>query len=383
MAISGFAGLTGSGKSYNVISQVILPTLKEGRHIVTNIPLTDNTINEFGSDSFTQFEINKDFKPADFFKEDNIKKGSIYIIDECQKIWQQGKKVNNFSEGEIAFFTEHRHMVGENGYTTEIVVITQDFSQVSTFLRNLINQTWVCTKLTKTGLDTKYRVDVYDGTVTGQKPPKSRIVSSYYGTYKKDVFKYYKTQTKNDTSFSNGLEKAGSNKTIFSSVIFKLGLPFALIIFLFVGYSSYSFYSKFQGNKNNTKSSINDTSTSSINKKELKNNGIDNINNKMKEEEDEKEDTFLKYGLSKLYRIAGEIYFKGTSYRVIYITDNERTYPFPFAGSCKDMPYLGVVCDFFGEKVSYFSGIIEKEDNFTDFGNFTDNIPSLNNELMD
>jgi len=39
MSVVAYTGLPGSGKSYGVVENVIIPCLQEGRPIVTNLPL--------------------------------------------------------------------------------------------------------------------------------------------------------------------------------------------------------------------------------------------------------------------------------------------------------------------------------------------------------
>jgi len=38
MAIDAYTGMPGHGKSYGVVEHVIIPSLKQGRHVVTNTP---------------------------------------------------------------------------------------------------------------------------------------------------------------------------------------------------------------------------------------------------------------------------------------------------------------------------------------------------------
>ncbi|MCY1362472.1 hypothetical protein D9M69_491920 [compost metagenome] len=49
--INGYFGNTGSGKSYSVVEYVVIPSLKEDRVIVTNIPLErDLLVSIFGGE---------------------------------------------------------------------------------------------------------------------------------------------------------------------------------------------------------------------------------------------------------------------------------------------------------------------------------------------
>ena len=47
MAIDAYTGLPRSGKSYSVVKNVILPSLRQKRHVYTNIPLTQIAHDEF------------------------------------------------------------------------------------------------------------------------------------------------------------------------------------------------------------------------------------------------------------------------------------------------------------------------------------------------
>lgn len=354
MAIVGFCGLMGSGKSYSVVSQVIIPNLKKGRQIVTNIPLNISAIesNPEFIPNIVQFVIDDKFDPAIFFAEKNIYKGAIYVIDEVQKIWKQGQKATQLSSSETSFLTEARHMVGDNGYTTEIVVITQDFSQTNAYLRNLISQTYRAVKLTNLGFDNRFRLDVYTGVVTGQKPPVSSRINSVIGKYKKEIYQYYQTNTKNSTDFTRGMEEAGTRKTVWQNPLVYLGIPFSIIILVFAIYNVFSFFSpdKKVVNSNFTSDVVSTSSTSSTGST-----GFSNSNDVDLNSFDAESFSFRPFNFSNRWRISGEIKFG--SYHVVYVTDNEFTYPFPYSNSCSTLPYVGVVCDFFGSKISYSSGI--------------------------
>lgn len=356
MAIVGFCGLMGSGKSYSVVSQVIIPNLKKGRQIVTNIPLNISAIeanSEFTPD-IVQFVIDDKFNPAVFFAEENIYKGAIYVIDEVQKIWKQGQKATQLSSSETSFLTESRHMVGENGYTTEIVVITQDFSQTNAYLRNLISQTYRAVKLTSLGFDNRFRLDVYTGFVTGQKPPVSTRISSVVGKYKQEIYQYYQTNTKNSTDFTQGMEEAGTKKTVWQNPLVYIAIPLSIIILVFAFYNVSNFFSPKESDVNSAVIS----GVSSVGFVDSSNSNDVDLNSLV----DAESPSFRPFGFSNRWRISGEI--KWGSYHVVYVTDNEFTYPFPYSQSCSTLPYVGVVCDFFGSKISYSSGIkyVHEED---------------------
>ena len=48
MSISAYVGLTGHGKSYGAVENIILPALRQKRTVFTNIPMkTENCLRDF------------------------------------------------------------------------------------------------------------------------------------------------------------------------------------------------------------------------------------------------------------------------------------------------------------------------------------------------
>ena len=86
MSYDAIIGRKGSGKSYNAFRTVIYPALKAGRTVVTNIPLTDEVDKdpELTGEVVT-FDVNN--MPLDFFSEENVVHGAIYVLDEMHKRW--------------------------------------------------------------------------------------------------------------------------------------------------------------------------------------------------------------------------------------------------------------------------------------------------------
>lgn len=229
MSIIAYVGRMGSGKSYGVVENVILPALKNGRTIVTNIPLkTGYLTDDFPDGRIIQFNPKEPLEDPEFF---NIEKwaGAIIIIDEAWRYWSTGTKASQIPEIQKSFFTEHRHYVGEDGLTCEIVLVTQSLDQISSFVRELVEDTYRATKLSTLGLSKAYRVDVFTGCQKGLSG--GTPIRTLQGTYKPDVFKYYQSHTKNKTDFAAGMEeKADKRNNIFKSKLFVIGIPLAIIV---------------------------------------------------------------------------------------------------------------------------------------------------------
>lgn len=110
MAISAYVGIPGSGKSYEVVSNVIIPAFMTGRRIVTNIyGISDEKIREYcikqkKSDASALGQVifveNEQVKDALFFPylKDSVisadsfcKAGDLICIDETWRIWENDK----------------------------------------------------------------------------------------------------------------------------------------------------------------------------------------------------------------------------------------------------------------------------------------------------
>lgn len=57
MSLNGYFGKPGSGKSYSVVEYVVLPALKKGRHVVTNIPLEGELLEQVFGGKVTQLPL--------------------------------------------------------------------------------------------------------------------------------------------------------------------------------------------------------------------------------------------------------------------------------------------------------------------------------------
>lgn len=240
MSIVAYTGLPRSGKSYGVVENVIIPALKDGRTVVTNIPLRIGYLQEdFPKGKVVQFDTGVD---RSFWDIDKQPRGAVFVIDECWRYWPSGTKANAIPEKEKQFFTEHGHVVGDDGKTNEIILVTQDLNQVAAFLRDLVEETYIARKLSAVGQSRKFRVDLYARAATGSKP-RGAPLRQFYGTYKEEIYKYYISHTHNKTTYAAGMEeKPDQRGNIFKSPLFYIGLPLAVVVIVFCVSSLYSFF---------------------------------------------------------------------------------------------------------------------------------------------
>jgi zona occludens toxin len=237
MAIQAYTGLPGSGKSYGVVENVILPALKAGRRVETNIPLNLDLFAELGFAPPRIFSNDDIIDNPDFFQ-DTFQAGATIVIDEAWRFWPSGMKATNMLEGHKSFFAEHRHMVGEDAQSTEIILCTQDLGQIASNVRSLVEFTYRSVKLNAVGLSKKFRIDIYQGAVSGPKPPVSQRLRQIGGSYKPEIYRLYKSQTMSETN-EHGNEAISDKRTnILNSKFLLIGIPIIFsLVFAFIYYS--------------------------------------------------------------------------------------------------------------------------------------------------
>ncbi|WP_347506550.1 zonular occludens toxin domain-containing protein [Pseudomonas anguilliseptica] len=227
MAIDAYVGRPRSGKSYSVVKNVILPSLKEGRHVYTNIPLTQLAHDEF-PDLIHQLEPNW-YEDAELF--DKVPNGSVVVLDEVWRRWPKGLNANSIPKRDKAFLAEHGHLVDDLGRTTRVILVTQDLDQISNFCLTLIDKTYQSHKLDALGASGKFRVDIYEGAAKGQRPPKTQFIRSVFDSYSEKFYKYYRSATKSQTDDVGDESRADKRSSIWKSpfLIFSLVAPFIVI----------------------------------------------------------------------------------------------------------------------------------------------------------
>lgn len=239
MSISAYVGLPGHGKSYGAVENVIIPALKAGRRVFTNIPCNEDLIIQDFQNAPIQFETSELQKNPDWFQTVFIA-GSVLVFDECWRLWPSGLKANVVLEQHKSFLAEHRHMVGEDGHATEIYLVTQDLSQIANFARALVETTYRMVKRTNLGFDKLFRVDIYEGAVTGSKPPKEKLINSINsGKFSPKIYQYYKSHTQSKTGLAGNEKRTDQRANGLGRLSIKMGF-IGLFIFGFVAWYGFS-----------------------------------------------------------------------------------------------------------------------------------------------
>jgi zona occludens toxin len=223
MAITAYVGLPGHGKSYGVVENVIIPALEKKRIIYTNIPMKSELIFEKYGINVIQFETD-DIKKDPNWWNTTFQAGALFVLDEVPKLWPSGLKANNMHENDRAFLAEHRHMVGDEGTSTEIVLVVQNLTMIAAFPRALIETTFWVVKHIKMGSNKRFRVDVYSGVMAGQTPQIAKREREIQGKFKPEIYELYSSHTKSKNGIAGNETKIDNRNNMFKGVSIKVGV---------------------------------------------------------------------------------------------------------------------------------------------------------------
>lgn len=215
MAINAYVGLQGSGKSFEVVSSVIVDAVQQGRRVVTNVAgINEDRIHEYlvskreaDADLLGQIihvENDRILQPQFFPDEERpelesvVQGGDLVAIDEAWRFW--GTDNGKLSHEHMQFFRMHRHYVNpKTDVTCDVVLMTQDITGLHRSVKNVIEFTFRMHKLKSLGLNNRYRVEIYEGWKLNS---KTRI-DDRQKKYDPEIFPLYQSYTG-----GQGMEKA-------------------------------------------------------------------------------------------------------------------------------------------------------------------------------
>lgn len=201
MAITAIVGRPGHGKSYSATEIAILPALSEGRPIYTNIPLRDETIASVYPWAKVHYvELSQEqLNTPDFWQ---FEPGALVILDELWRVWPSGLKANKIPVFQLAFIKEHRHRTDEKGRWQDIVLVTQNLSDIAPAVREMVETTVMCSQLQDLGATGWFVREYFTGPVKGcSGGPASLLVNNERVKYDDKVYRFYVSNTQGkDTS---------------------------------------------------------------------------------------------------------------------------------------------------------------------------------------
>lgn len=210
MAINAYTGLMGSGKSFEVVANVILPAIKSGRRVVVNVDgISEEKIYAYllkkhkGLDPATLGKIihvsDDDIKAPGFFPDEKkpdapsiVQAGDLIVVDEAWRHWNTGQKI---SPEHMQFFRMHRHYTHpETGVSCDLALIFQSIGDVHRSVREVVEVLARTVKIKTLGLARTYRIELYEG----GKLTKAARFARKVQKYDKDIFPLYKSYAGGD-----------------------------------------------------------------------------------------------------------------------------------------------------------------------------------------
>lgn len=213
MPINVYTGLMRSGKSYEVVSEVILSAIASGRRVVTNVDgISNDLIREYIADTknipldrlgTVVHCDNEDVFKEDFFPYYDDKKsavtdtfvqpGDLVCIDEAWRFWGTDCKI---SKNHRSFFLEHGHFVHPTTFTAcDLVLMIQDMGTLHRSVKAVVAFSFRTHKKVSLGMGNTYSVNMWEGS----KMTKGGLIGSWVRRYKKEIFPLY-------SSFKGGVE---------------------------------------------------------------------------------------------------------------------------------------------------------------------------------
>lgn len=240
MASKFYGGTPGSGKSYEVVENVILPGLKDGRRVVTNIAGLDyeamvEYLVERGADPDKIGTIHKieltekiegklaiirgDGEHAQLDPASIVQGGDLCVFDEVWRIWEEGKRIHADDQ---KFLRMQRHLLHpKTNVACDVIVISQDFADLNRTLKRLIEERYIMSKHISIGKPNRYRVSVYS-------KGSRRSHVQYQKKYDPKIFPLYKSHS---MGAGNGVEKSVDGRgNILKGAMFTIVLPLALLL---------------------------------------------------------------------------------------------------------------------------------------------------------
>lgn len=238
-------GRPGAGKGYEGVAFHIIPSIKEGRKVITNMQLNvDHFVSVFGEEVRELLECRPDkvviprvkgrvslasyrwqFSEVEDYETEwrhpETGQGPLFVIDECHKALRKGTELREVEE----WFAEVRH-TGAN-----VLLMTQGTRKVNPDIMDLVQLTFLCSKVP--GDETKYYRKVIDGL-------RGNALNTAVRTYEAWVYPFYKSHTKSDfavtEALTNDVKSLSSHWVIRSAKLFMLGgiIWFCYLIFDFM-----------------------------------------------------------------------------------------------------------------------------------------------------
>ncbi|MFM9435742.1 zona occludens toxin [Janthinobacterium sp. CG_23.3] len=207
MPINVYTGLMRSGKSYEVVSEVVVPAVRSGRRVVTNIDgISEEKIHQYLVEkhpnddaalygSIVHVDNSQVFSPDFFPHYDDLKgahtdtlvqPGDLVCVDEAWRFW--GATDCKLHKNHKSFFLEHGHFTSATtNVACDLVLMIQDMSNLHRFVKAVVAFNFRTHKKVALGMGNTYSLTMWEG----YKQSRTAQVGNWIRKYQKDVFPLY------------------------------------------------------------------------------------------------------------------------------------------------------------------------------------------------
>jgi zona occludens toxin len=252
MSVKAYTGRMGSGKSYEVVTVVILDALAAGVRVVSNIAglnfqemlrvLDERGVARDKVGQLVAVDHDEVLEPSFWLTDDMsegvdafLQPGDLLVLDEVWRFWS-GFNDKTMPPQVMNFFRMHRHFVHpETGMTCNVALIAQDIYDIGRKVRSVVEETYYMEKLTVVGATKRYRVDVFSGAKTSRAAP----LRSLQRAYDKKLFNLYSSHSQKQSDAEAVERNIDGRGNLLSGLFFKLGVPAAVV---FVGLGVFFVY---------------------------------------------------------------------------------------------------------------------------------------------
>jgi zona occludens toxin len=175
MAVTAYVGEPGSGKTYEVVTEVVLPALREGRRVMSNIRglhyeemraylMDDCGVAPEAIGEILTVAVEDPGKESFFYTESNrdsvVRPGDLVILDECWRWFGVGMPIN---KAMFEFFRMHRQYVDGKGVSCDVVLISQSIQDIDRKVKVVVEKHFRMEKYKAFGSKKRYSVEMFNG----------------------------------------------------------------------------------------------------------------------------------------------------------------------------------------------------------------------------
>lgn len=256
MPVKAYVGLPRAGKSYEVVVNVIIPALRQGRRVVSNIAGLnyDQICQLFYREGIPQSQIGElvlirheqvedpFFWRTDYDEENGtqtfIQPGDVVVLDEIWRFW---KKRGDIDPRAMNFFRMHGHFPHpDTGFICEIALISQLIRDFNENIKGVVLETYQMVKNTKLGSDKSYIVFVYQ---QGSTSKADLIRTLPPRVYDQQYFPCYKSHSGHKEGDAQAVEKNPDDRgNVLKGIFFRFVIPLSVLMLLLSGWLLFRFF---------------------------------------------------------------------------------------------------------------------------------------------